>query len=93
MSPLIILVSAPQWTGAADATRRHRLLMSFAIAGAVATALVFPSLRTLGAVVVLLALFSFFTAPIVAFADSATMTMLAGEKDKYGRVRLGGTFA
>jgi PPP family 3-phenylpropionic acid transporter len=91
MSPLIVLVSAPLWTGVADATRRHRLLMSLAIAGAAAIALVFPSLRTLGSVVLLIALYSFFTSPIVAFADSATMTMLAGEKDKYGRVRLGGT--
>ena len=92
MAPLITLVSAPLWTGFADATRRHRLLMSLAIAGAVVVALVFPSLRTLGPVVVLLVLFSFFTAPISSFADSATMNMLAGQKDQYGRVRIGGTF-
>ena len=66
--------------------------MSLAIAGAAVGALVFPSLRTLGPVVVLLALFSFFTAPIVSFSDSATMNLLAGQKDQYGRVRLGGTF-
>jgi MFS transporter, PPP family, 3-phenylpropionic acid transporter len=91
MSPLIILVSAPLWTGIADATRLHRLLMSLAIAGTAATALVFPSLRTLGSVVLLIALYCFFTASIVSFADSATMTMLAGEKEQNGRIRLGGT--
>jgi PPP family 3-phenylpropionic acid transporter len=92
IAPLITLVSAPLWTGFADATRRHRLLMSLAIAGAVIGALVFPGLRTLGPVVVLVVLFSFFTAPISPFADSATMNMLAGRKDQYGRVRIGGTF-
>ena len=66
--------------------------MGLAIAGAVIAALVFPSLRTLGPVIVLLVLFSFFTAPVSSFADSATMNMLAGQKDQYGRVRLGGTF-
>ena len=92
MAPLITLVSTPLWTGVADATRRHRLLMSLAIVGAFATALVFPSLRTLGPVVLILVLFSFFAAPVAPFADSATMNMLAGQKDQYGRVRLGGTF-
>jgi len=91
ISPLIVLVSAPLWTGLADATRQHRLLMSLAIVGAAGTALVFPSLRTLAPVIVLLALYAGFTAPIVPFADSATLFMLAGEKDQYGRVRLGGT--
>ena len=92
MAPLITLVSAPLWTGAADATRRHRLLMSLAIAGAVAAALVFPDLKSIGPVMLVLALFSFFTAPVSSFADSATMSMLGEQKDQYGRVRLGGTF-
>jgi hypothetical protein len=43
-------------------------------------------------VIVLLILFSFCTAPISSFADSATMNMLAGQTDQYGRVRIGGTF-
>jgi PPP family 3-phenylpropionic acid transporter len=92
ISPLITLVSAPLWTGAADATRRHRLLMSLAIAGTIVTTLVFPGLRTMAPVVVTLALFSFFVAPISSFADSATMGMLGEQRDQYGRVRLGGTF-
>jgi len=38
--------------------------------------------------------FAFFTAPVVAMSDAATMNMLArrGEPQMYGRVRLGGTF-
>lgn len=91
VGPLITLVSAPLWTGAADATRRHRLLMGIAIGGAAAVAMVFPSLRGLGPVFVALAFFSIFTAPISSFADSATMHMLAEQRDQYGRVRLGGT--
>jgi PPP family 3-phenylpropionic acid transporter len=91
MSPLITLVGAPLWTGVADATRRHRLVMSLAIAIAIALALVFPSLKTLSPVILLVALVSFFGAPITSLSDSATLSMLAGEKEMYGRVRLGGT--
>jgi MFS transporter, PPP family, 3-phenylpropionic acid transporter len=91
VSPLIRLVSGPLWTGMADATRRHRFTLSLTLAGAMVLALVFPILRTFGAVALLLAVYSVFTAPLGALADSATMSMLAGEKGLYGRLRLGGT--
>jgi PPP family 3-phenylpropionic acid transporter len=91
IAPLVTLFSAPLWTGFADATRRHRLLMSFAILCGVITLSVFPLLNSF--VPVLLAAISFNACmfPITPFADSATMFMLAEEKEMYGRVRLGGT--
>jgi PPP family 3-phenylpropionic acid transporter len=92
MAPLITLVGAPLWTGIADATRRHRLVMSLAIGGAAILALIFPILKTLGPMLVLVALYALFTAPIMSLADSGTMSMLAGQKEMYGRIRLGGTF-
>jgi MFS transporter, PPP family, 3-phenylpropionic acid transporter len=91
MSPLIVLVGAPFWTGVADSTRRHRLVMSLALVVAIAGALVFPLASTFGQVVLLIVVYSFFAAPIGPLSDSATLTMLAGEKDMYGRVRMGGT--
>ena len=91
ISPLIMLVGAPFWTGIADATRRHRLTLSLTIAVVVVLVPIFPNFKAFGAIIMLLALFSFFAAPITSFADSATMFMLAGEKEMYGRVRLGGT--
>jgi PPP family 3-phenylpropionic acid transporter len=91
MAPLITLVGAPLWTGIADATRRHRLVMSVTIAAAILLALVFPILKTLGPVFLLVVLYSFFSAPIPSFADSATLSLLGGEKGMYGRLRLGGT--
>ena len=92
MSPLVMLVGAPFWTGIADATRRHRLTLSLTIAVVVVLVPIFPNFKAFGSVIMLLALFSFFAAPITSFADSATMSMLADEKEMYGRVRLGGTF-
>lgn len=90
-SPLISWLSAPLWTGLADTTRRHRLIMSLTIGGAVALALLLANLKALGAVILVVALYYSCAAPIVSLADSATMFMLGDERDQYGRLRLGGT--
>jgi PPP family 3-phenylpropionic acid transporter len=91
IAPLITLLGAPLWTGLADKKRRHRLIMSLVLLATVLIATIFPRAQTFIPVVVLVGLFAIFSAPIPAFADSATMFMLAGRKELYGRVRLGGT--
>jgi PPP family 3-phenylpropionic acid transporter len=91
ITPLITFCSVPLWTGLADATRRHRLLMSLAILLGVITLFVFPLLHAFVPVLLIAVLLYLFVAPVTAFADSATMFMLADEKEMYGRIRLGGT--
>jgi PPP family 3-phenylpropionic acid transporter len=91
VTPLITFFSAPLWTGLADATRRHRLMMSLAILAGVITIFVFPLLNSFAPVLLTAILLNTFIAPIPPFADSATMFMLADEKEMYGRIRLGGT--
>ncbi len=91
LTPLVTLVSAPLWTGLADATRRHRLIMSAALlVGACAIALL-PSLTTFLPILLLAIVSSTAMAPVTSFLDSATMAMLGSEKQMYGRVRVGGT--
>ncbi|MFB0534437.1 MAG: MFS transporter [Anaerolineae bacterium] len=91
VAPLITFFSAPLWTGLADATRRHRLMMSLAILAGVITIFVFPLLNAFVPVLLIAILLNTFIAPVPSFADSATMFMLADEKEMYGRIRLGGT--
>jgi PPP family 3-phenylpropionic acid transporter len=91
ITPLITFFSAPLWTGLADATRRHRLMMSLAILAGVITIFVFPLLNAFVSVLLIAILLNTFIAPVPSFADSATMFMLADEKEMYGRIRLGGT--
>ena len=91
VAPLITFFSAPLWTGLADATRRHRLMMSLAILAGVITIFVFPLLNAFVPVLLIAILLNTFIAPVPPFADSATMFMLADEKEMYGRIRLGGT--
>ena len=89
--PLITLVAAPFWTNVADATRRHRLIMSLGIGVAVAEALILQSLTVFVVIFLLIVLFNFFFSPVASLADSATMAMLGENRAMYGRVRLGGT--
>jgi PPP family 3-phenylpropionic acid transporter len=91
ITPLITLFSAPLWTGLADVTRRHRLIVGLALLVGVVMMLLFPLLDAFAPVLLVSVLFNAFFSPVSSFADSAIMVMLADEKEMYGRVRLGGT--
>jgi MFS family permease len=91
LPPLVTMFFSPFWTSLADSTRRHRLIMSVGLIAAVAVMVLFPFLETFALVMLAILAFNVFAAPLTSFADSATMTMLADEKEMYGRVRVGGT--
>jgi PPP family 3-phenylpropionic acid transporter len=92
LTPLVTMVSAPFWTGLADQTRRHRLIMSMALFMSVVILIAVPSFSAFMPILLLIILFNAFYAPVSSFTDSATMHMLGDKKELYGRVRLGGTF-
>jgi len=91
ISPLITLFGSPFWTGIADSSHRHKLVMSITLLAAVGLVSLYPFAKTIAAVLVLVSLYSFMIAPVNSFADTATMTMLGDQKNMYGRVRVGGT--
>ena len=91
VSPLISLVGAPFWTGIADVSHRHRIVMSSTLLAAVGLSVLFPFVRTMAAVFVLISLYSFMIAPVNSLADASTMSMLGDQQNMYGRVRVGGT--
>jgi MFS transporter, PPP family, 3-phenylpropionic acid transporter len=91
ISPLISLVGAPFWTGIADVSHRHKLIMSAALLATIGLVTLFPLARTIAAVLVLVSLYSFMVAPVNSFADASTMTMLGDQQNMYGRIRVGGT--
>jgi len=92
LAPLVTLFSAPLWTGLADATRQHRFIMTVTLLGGSLTIFAYPFLTTFVPVLLLVVLSNMFLAPVSSLADNATMSLLADEKDFYGRLRLGGTF-
>lgn len=91
ITPLITMLFAPFWTGLADASGRHRLILGLTLLGAALTITIFSSFTAFIPILLLAVFYAAFTAPANAFADSATMYMLRDEKEKYGQVRVGGT--
>jgi len=89
--PLISLFGAPFWTGVADRTRRHKLIMSVGLIVAIAVMLTLPRMSSFSLVFSLIVLFNFFMSPVASLSDSATMTMLGEQREMYGRIRMGGT--
>ncbi len=89
--PLITLVAAPFWTGVADASRRHRLIMSLGIATAVGLVLLLQTLNGFVLIFITIVIFNFLFSPVASLSDSATIAMLGEDRGMYGRIRLGGT--
>jgi PPP family 3-phenylpropionic acid transporter len=92
LTPLVTMISAPFWTGLADQTRRHRLIMSATLGLSIAVLIALPGFSAFVPILLLIILFNAFYSPVSSFTDSATMFMLGDQKELYGRVRLGGTF-
>lgn len=89
--PLITLFGAPFWTGLADRTHRHKLVMGIGLGVAIIMMLMLPRASSYVMVFALIMTFNFFMSPVTSLSDSATMTMLGEERAMYGRVRVGGT--
>ena len=91
LSPIISFFSAPLWTGAADATRHHKLVAMLSLVGVVIITLIFPGVASFGGLILMITLFAFFFAPTGSLVDSAVLTQLGDRKERYGRIRLWGT--
>ncbi len=91
ISPIISFFGAPLWTGAADASHRHKLAAMLSILGVAGICFIIPGIATFGGLLLMISLYAFFGAPTVALVDSAVLIMLDDRKERYGRVRLWGT--
>jgi PPP family 3-phenylpropionic acid transporter len=90
-SSLIGLFAGPGWSGLADATNRHKLILTIAIVGNVSAVVLYPFVTSFWWFLPLVATQALFGGPIISMVDNASMTMLGDERDMYGRVRMGGT--
>ncbi len=88
---LLQLVSAPLWGLLADALRVGRLLLPLAIAGTLLPVLLIGTRADFGALVLLVALKSLMSAPVIPLADSATIRLLGSSRERYGAQRLWGS--
>lgn len=89
--PLITLFAGPFWTGVADKTRRHNLILGMGIASAAVIVFSISMLTSFPVIFLLVVAFNIAFSPVASLSDAATMSMLGEERAMYGRVRLGGT--
>jgi MFS transporter, PPP family, 3-phenylpropionic acid transporter len=91
ISPIISFFGAPLWTGAADASHRHKLVAMLSTLGVVIVAFIFPSVATFGGLLLMISLYAFLGSPTGSLVDSAVLSLLGDRKERYGRIRLWGT--
>jgi PPP family 3-phenylpropionic acid transporter len=91
ISPIISFFCAPLWTGAADASHRHKLAAVLATIGVVIVAFIFPGIASFGGLILMVSLFAFFYASTGPLVDSAVLALLGDRKERFGRIRLWGT--
>jgi MFS transporter, PPP family, 3-phenylpropionic acid transporter len=87
---LLMIVAAPIWGLVADALRIHRILLPLTIAGTLVPVLLISQASGFGSLIGLVIVQSLFTAPVVALADSATLALLGGDRERYGTQRFWG---
>ncbi len=90
--PLITLVSASVWGAVADATRKHKLVLIIAIAGAWLGVFVMSRTSSFTGLIPAVAFYAFISAPIIPLVDNAVMTLLSDRKSEYGRERVWGSY-
>jgi PPP family 3-phenylpropionic acid transporter len=88
--PLVILISAPVWGAAADATKQHKRLLMIAITGALLAVFLFSRTTAFAWIIPVIVVYAFFAAPVIPMVDASTMAWLGEERNLYGRIRLWG---
>jgi len=91
IAPLMTLLAGPFWSGWADSKNRHHLILRITVFSAIVVMAIFPVFHSYIPVILVMAGFSFFVAPINAMLDHATITMLGSKSSNYGRIRVWGT--
>ena len=90
LPPLLSLVSAPVWGVVSDTRKQRKLSLLMAIGGAILLSLVLSVVRGFTWMIPTVMLFSFFFSPIMPLVDTTTISLLGGQKERYGKLRLWG---
>lgn len=91
---LIMVFSAPLWTGVADYTRRYKRILLLTLIVTLASLWLILHGATFWAILPLVSLYAIFYGPIQPLADNAVLRQLGGErKHEFGRQRILGSFS
>lgn len=88
--PLTTLFAAPFWGGLADASRRHRLVLAGTIVGAMTAVFALMQARQFWFIAPIVAIYAFFSAPIIPLIDNTVLALLGSFRHLYGKQRMWG---
>jgi PPP family 3-phenylpropionic acid transporter len=92
LQPLVMFLSAPLWSGLADATGQHKRVLLGTMLGVIVAVLGLARANTLAMLTVTVGLYAFCMAPVAAIVDHSVLRLLGAKRDQYGRQRLWGAF-
>ena len=90
LAPIVTWFAAPLWGAIADATHRHRAVLSVTILGTLATILLLSRATNLLWLLPIVAAYALFSAPIMPLVDNSVMALLGERSALYGRQRVWG---
>lgn len=89
--PVMTMLGTTVWGSLADATRRHKLLVLVAIASAIMSATLIPSISSFVGLGLVIAFHSFCFMSLVPLIDNSALEILGDQSEKYGQIRLWGS--
>jgi PPP family 3-phenylpropionic acid transporter len=90
ISPIITWLAAPLWGAIADGTRQHRAMLMVSIAGTMSMVALLSRATGLLWLLPIVALYAFFSAPVIPLVDHSVMEMLGERRELYGKQRVWG---
>ncbi len=91
LPPLVGMIAGPLWGLLSDRFGAVRQLLILATAGSILAVLGLSAVQAFGALFLLTMVYAFFNNPIMPLLDSATLDLLEGQREHYGRQRLWGS--
>lgn len=92
VTPLIGWVAGPFWGAIADITHRHKRILILSFAATIVAVLLLSTARSYGWLILFVAAYAFFNAPIIPLVDNSVVELLGGRRQEYGRQRVWGTY-
>ena len=92
LMPLMLLIGAPLWAEAADASGRHRMVLWLSLGASLILALGLALATSFVPLALLVALFALSVAPVMPLVDHAVIEALGDEAHQYGRQRVWGAY-
>ncbi|MBT6149027.1 MAG: MFS transporter, partial [Gemmatimonadetes bacterium] len=88
--PGLILLGAAGWGALADASQRHRLVLSLAIAATIGCVGALAVTHAFHWLIVVVACMALCQSPITPLVDNSVLELLGDRRHRYGRIRMWG---